>query len=174
MRKLKWHTHESLAIKKIMSARREEYIDYMTFTANARPLFTEIFGPLIGLKDEWLAQGATPEELDFSAFSYRSAMDGSVPVNTGWLGGSQEEVLEETEAHFITRDRMGRRMKLMKGVATIPLPLDYPVKNMDDWLRVKPHYAFSDTRFDLRWEATAREHINAGRVVTVGIPGGFD
>ena len=174
MRKLKWHTHESLAIKKTMSVRREEYLDYMTFTANVRPLFTEIFGPLIGLKDEWLAQGATPDELDFSAFTYRCAMDGSVPVNTGWLGGAQEEVLEETAAHFITRDRMGRRMKLMKGVATIPLPLDYPVKNMDDWLRIKSHYAFSDARFDPDWEATTRAHIDAGHVVTVGMPGGFD
>ena len=35
----------------------------MTFQRNDRPLFTEIFGPLLGLKEEWETQGATPAEL---------------------------------------------------------------------------------------------------------------
>lgn len=174
MPSLKWQTHESLAIRKSMEVRREEYLDYMTFTTKARPLFTEIFGPLIGLKDEWLAQGATAAELDFSAFRYRCPLPGSVPVNTGWMGGPREQVMEETEDYVITRDRMGRRMKLMKGKATLPLPMDYPVRTMDDWLKIKSHYAFSEARFGPEWEIVAHKHLKAGRVVTVSIPGGFD
>ena len=69
---------------------------------------------------------------------------------------------------------MGRRMKLIKGRATIPLPLDYPVRDMDDWLRVKRHYEFSEDRFAGDWERIAREHLAAGRATVVGIPGGFD
>ena len=30
---------------------REEYLDYMTFASNELPLFTEISGPIIGLKE---------------------------------------------------------------------------------------------------------------------------
>jgi len=30
-----------------------------------------------------------------------------VPVNTGWLGNQEEQILEETEDHIIARDRMG-------------------------------------------------------------------
>ena len=56
----------------------------------------------------------------------------------------------------------------------LPLPLDYPVRNMDDWLKVKDHYAFSEERFAPNWEAIARRHSAEGRVVTVHIPGGFD
>ena len=52
MRKLKWAKHSDLAIRKTPTIRREEYLDYMTFQSNERPLFTEIFGPLIGLKEE--------------------------------------------------------------------------------------------------------------------------
>ncbi len=70
--KLKWIEHKDLAIKRNPTVLREEYLDYMAFRRNARPLFTEIFGPMVGLKEEWLAQGATPEELDFSAFRYRA------------------------------------------------------------------------------------------------------
>jgi len=173
-KRLKWLTHADLAIKKTPTVSREAYLDHMTFRRNERPLFTEIFGPIVGLKEEWLAQGATPEELDFSAFRYRCEARGGVPVNTGRLGGFVPEMLEETDDVIISRDEYGRTMKLNKGVATLPLPLDHPVTTMDDWLRVKPWYAFSEARFGKDWERVAREHKAAGRVVTVSIPGGFD
>jgi len=166
--------HAQLAIKHSMEVRREEYLDYMTFKANDRPLFTEIFGPLLGLKEEWQAQGAAPDELDMSAFRYRRAAWGSIPVNTGWMGSIADEIIEETDEHIIGRDRMGRTMRLAKRAATLPLPMDYPVKNMDDWLKVKHHYAFSEERFVRGWEEKAREIRQSGRVVSVGIPGGFD
>ncbi len=167
-------SHASLAINVRPCVRREEYLDYMTFQANDRPLFTEIFGPLIGLKEEWAEQGATPEELDLTAYTFRAPMRGRVPVNTGWIGGEPEEVLEESDDYTITRDRMGRTMKLPKGYATLALPLDYPVQDMDDWLRVKHHYMFSEERFGADWEQTARDHLQAGKALVVGIPGGFD
>ena len=71
--RMKWIRHEDLAINRRPTVGREEYLDYMTFRRNDRPLFTEIFGPIVGLKEEWEAQGASPEELDFSAFQYRCA-----------------------------------------------------------------------------------------------------
>lgn len=174
MRKVKDTSHASLAVKVNCDVRREEYLDYMTFKANARPLFTEIFGPLIGLKEEWADQGATREELDLSAYRYRCPMRGGIPVNTGWMGGMKEEVIEENDEFTIVRDRMGRTMKLIKGFATIPLPLDHPVKNMDDWLKIKHHYEFSEERFGENWERIGRDHLEAGRATMAGIPGGFD
>jgi hypothetical protein len=166
--------HSPLSIRVPMTVRREEYLDYMTLRANTRPMITEIFGPLVGLPEEWAAQGATPEELDFSAFRYRAAGSGGVPVSTGWRGGEEPVLLEETEEHIITRDRMGRRMRLCKGFATLPLPLDHPVSTMEDWLRIKHHYEFSEDRFGANWEDEARAQAAAGRVVSVWIPGGFD
>jgi hypothetical protein len=168
-------SHAELAItKKVDPVGREEYLDYMTFRRLIPPLLTEIFGPLPGLKAEWAAQGASPAELDFSAFRYRCCIEGGLPVNLGWMGGEREEVLEETEEHIIARDRMGRRVKLCKGAATLPLPLDYPVANMDDWLKVRHHYEFTEERLAGEWERRAGEHLKAGRVITVGMPGGFD
>jgi uroporphyrinogen-III decarboxylase len=166
--------HASLTInRRVEQVPREEYLDYMTFRANIRPLFTELFGPLPGLREEWTAQGARPEELDFSAFRYRSAIQGGVPANTGWQGGCEEMILEETPDHIIALDRMGRRVKLVKGAASLPLPMAYPVKDMEDWRQVKQHYEFSETRFAPDWEAAAARHLQAGRVVTVGMPGAF-
>lgn len=166
--------HATLAISQAMEVERAEYLDHMTFRANVRPLFTEPFGPLLGLKEEWAAQGATPGELDMSAFRYRRPQYGQVPVNTGWQGGPDEEILETTADHILARDKYGRRVKLPIGYATLALPLDYPVTDMAGWLKVKPHYEFSEDRFTPGWEAVAREHLAVGRVVSVSIPGGFD
>src|SRR6266508_2859595 len=129
----------------------------MTFRANRRPLFTEIFGPLVGLKDEWREQGATESEIDMSAFRYRRPMWAGLPVNTGWLGEEPERILEETDDYLIARDTYGRTVKLIKHSATLPLPLDHPVRNMDDWLRVKCHYQYSEQRFGAGWEGKARQ-----------------
>jgi hypothetical protein len=166
--------HAQLNIRRTLEeVRREEYLDHMTFRANRRPLFTELFGPLVGLKEEWAAQGAGPGELDFSAFRYRDARLGGVPVNCGWMGG-RERILEETPEHILAVDRMGRRVRLIKASASLPHPLDYPVRTPADWLRVKHHYEFSEERFAPGWEKVAREHLAAGRVLAVSIPGGFN
>ncbi len=167
--------HSLLAINITHEVKREEYLDYMTFQNNERPLFTEIFGPLIGLKEEWQAQGATPSELDLSTYRFRSPARGGIPVNTGgWIGEHSREVLEDNDDYIVYKDHLGRTMKLCKGFATIPLPMDFPVKTMDDWLEIKHHYEFSEKRFGADWQERAKEHLDAGRAVSVGIPGGFD
>jgi hypothetical protein len=173
MKPARWKTHADLAIRIEPAIGREEYLDHMTFRRNDRPLFTEIFGPIIGLKEEWAEQGATPEELDFSAFRYRNECRRQVPVNTGRMGGLPEEIIEETDEVRIWRDSLGRTLKLTKETASIPLPLDFPVRNMDDWRRIKPWYEFSEGRLADGWEADARRHLDEDCVLTASIPGGF-
>lgn len=166
--------HARLAIHRSMEVRREEYLDHMTFRANIRPLFTEIFGPLIGLREEWQQQGASLEELAFQAFRYRRPMWTSLPVNCGWDTPADELVLEETDEYIIARDYYGRTVKLITSSATLPLPLDHPVRNMDDWLRIKHHYEYSVSRLGANWIPIAKQALDAGHVVSVSIPGGFD
>ena len=166
--------HDALATNQtVVQVGREEYLDYLTFKTNRRPMFIEIFGPLVGLKDEWAAQGASPQECDLSAFTYRHALSGSVPVNTGWLGG-EEKILEETEDYVTALDRMGRHVRLAKKAATVPLPMDHPVKDTADWLKIKHHYEFSEERFAPNWEDTVHRMRAEDKVITVEIPGGYD
>ena len=53
-----------------MEALRDQYLDLMTFSGGQRPLLGMLFGGMTGLEDSWRSQGATPEELDFSAFGF--------------------------------------------------------------------------------------------------------
>ena len=153
---------------------RDEYLDYMAFRAAPRPIFVELFGPLIGLEAEWRAQGASEAEIQLTAFGFDFVRRHYVAVNTGMLDGEPDVLLEETPEYRLSRDRYGRRVKLFKGRATIALPLDYPVHDMDSWRRLKPRYQAIEGRFGENWAEAAQVAHDAGALLCVGIPGGFD
>lgn len=157
-----------------MQFTRETYINLMTFGAVDRPMFVELFGPLVGLEEEWLAQGASQDEVDMVAFDWDYVPVVSCGGNTGLHGGDERVVLEETDRHIIERDELGRTMKMFKGVSTLPLPLDFPVTDMASWLRIKPLYTFQEDRID--WDAVAQAKIaqTKGALVVGQIPGAFD
>ena len=158
-----------------MRFHREEYIALMSFDGPPpRPMFVELFGLLAGVEKEWAAQGASPEELDLAAFDWDHVFVVPCGGETGVFGGPPETVVEETADYVIRRDPLGRRLKLFKGVATIPLPLDYPVHDMESWLAVKPLFAFREDRIDEEALARARADRDAGGLVVGRIPGGFD
>ncbi len=153
---------------------REEYIEYVTFKGGKRPMFVELFGPLVGLDEEWRMQGASEGEIGMTGFDWDY-----VPVvlcggNTDVFGGSEPQVLEENEEYIIETDGLGRRMKLMKGKATVPLPMDYPVKTADDWLKYKHLYVFDEKRIDWEQVEKAAHEQKNGALVVGSMPGGFD
>jgi len=153
---------------------RDEYLDLLTFRSTERQMFVELFGLLVGLDDEWRSQGATQEEIDLVAFDWDFVSTVHCPCNTFARGGLKEVVIDETEEYILKRDYLGRTMKLIKGYATIPLPLDYPVRNMDDWLAVKPMFEFCEDRIDMSRMDSVKEQRKQGSLVIANIPGGFD
>lgn len=153
---------------------REQYLELMTFGDFERPMFVELFGPLIGLPEEWRAQGASEDEINMVAFDWDYVDRLSCGVNTDLIDPQPTVVLEESDTHRIVRDGLGRTMRLDKRTATIPLPMDYPVKTMDDWLKLKHHYVYREDRIDWNQVARARQVQQEGSLVVAGIPGAFD
>ncbi len=127
---------------------REQYISLMTFDDIPRPMFTELFGPLIGLDEQWRAQGAAEDEIGMTAFDFDYVKRVDCGLRTGLMGGFEPAVLEENERFIVKRDELGRTTKLPKGYATIALPLNFPVKDRQDWERLKPFFAFTQERID--------------------------
>ena len=153
---------------------REQYIDLMTFGGSERPMFSELFGPLIGLDKEWAAQGATEDEIKMRAFDWDYVPVTGCGAITGLMGGYKPVILEDTKEYRIERDAIGRLTKLCKATATIPLPIEYPVTDMESWLKLKPFYMFDEKRIlEDRLEAAINAQKN-GALVMVPIPGGFD
>ncbi len=157
-----------------MRFHREEFLDLITFGSCRRPMFAELFGPLVGLEREWQLQGATPGELQMTAFDWDYVPYVECGGNTGLLSDGPPQTLYEDADTLLARDALGRTLKLCKAVATVPLPLDFPVRTMDDWLRLKPLFEYRPERID--WEAVGRAYAaqQQGVLVVGRIPGGWD
>ncbi|MBR0464487.1 MAG: hypothetical protein IJJ23_08925 [Clostridia bacterium] len=154
--------------------RREQYLDHMTFNHSDGELFVQLFGPLVGLTDEWAAQGATADELSLKAFGFDSVQYAWLPVNVGAMSGIKPHVILENDREIISMDERGRVVKLCKGAATIPLPQRYVVETEDDWERVKPWYAFREDRIDYEGLKRLARLQREGTLILGGMPGGFD
>lgn len=153
---------------------REEYLAHMRFQYTGREMFAELFGPLVGLEEEWAAQGATAAERDLSAFGWDSVDYAWLPVKAGPVSGIAPRVLEDTPDYTLSIDAYGRREKLCKGSATIPLPVEYPVQTMEDWQKIRHWYEFSEDRVDREALHALKKRQEAGTLILGSIPGGFD
>ena len=153
---------------------REQYIAHMHFQDTGRELFCELFGPLKQLEREWRAQGASDAEIDLSAFGFDGVDYHRLDCKTGAVTSIEPVVLSDSPEETLLRDNYGRMCKLFKNSATIALPLEYPVRTMDDWLAIKHWYAFSENRVDMDALRMAKQRQDAGALILAGMPGGFD
>ena len=153
---------------------RDEYLSHMTFRGSSREMFTELFGPLVGLDEEWRRQGATEDEISLRAFGWDGVKYSHVPARFGAVSGITPHVLEETADHIIAVDEKGGTTKLCKGKSTIALPMSFPVKTPEDWERIKPWYTFSEDRIDYDKLQQLKKQQQEGVMVIGSMPGGFD
>lgn len=153
---------------------REQYIAHCKFENTGREMFCELFGPLAALEAEWRKQGATEKEINMTAFDWDYVLKTFVAGNAFAVTGQQTVMLEDTPEYTITLDQMGRKMKLIKRSASIFLPLTHPVETMDDWLKIRHWYEFSEERID--WERIHQQKKlwEKGYLTVLELPGGFD
>lgn len=150
-----------------------EYVDLMTFNHPERPMFSELFGPIVGLPEEWRKQGATEDMIKMRAFAF----DYVPYYNLGNLDSihrPKDIVLEDTPTHYVGIDHYGRRVRMDKRTSTIPLPETYPVETMDDWLKIKHMFAYDDSRISDEEIAKAKKLQDSGVLIKSEILGGFD
>jgi uroporphyrinogen-III decarboxylase len=153
---------------------REQYLDWMTFRSGLdRPIFSELFGPLIGLPEEWRAQGATEAEIEMTAFDWDYVERVECGADVG-VRRTPPVTVSEDEENLIQRDYLGRTTQLCKKTATIPLPLDFPVKTMEDWQKLKPRFAFHEGRINREQIEKAKAAQKDGVLVRGGLLGAFD
>lgn len=153
---------------------REQYIAHCHYEFTGREMFCELFGPLVGLEDEWRRQKATAKEIALTAFDWDYVLRTQLSGDTFAITGITPMVLEDHPEFTISIDKMGRRQKLCKQSATIPLPMDYPVKTMEDWLKIKHWYTFTEERVNREELLHQKELRDKGYLTLLEVPGGFD
>ena len=152
----------------------QEYLAHMTFQYTGREFFTELFGLLIGLDDQWERQGASESERKLEAFGWDYVKYAVLPFDYSVRSGILPRIISENESERLSIDEMGRTMKLSKRCATIPLPMSYPVKSPEDWDRVKPWYRFTEDRVNVDKVKALRKMHDEGTLTVLFIPGGYD
>lgn len=153
---------------------RNEFLAHMNFEDTGKEMFAELFGLLVGLDGEWRSQGASGDELSLRAFGWDSVKYASLPVRLGPVTGKKEQVIFENDEEKILIDELGRKCRLCKKSATIALPMNYPVKTMDDWIKLKPCYTFREDRVDTEALKLLKKRQDEGTLLIGSIPGGFD
>lgn len=153
---------------------RERYLAHCRFEDTGREMFCELFGPLPGLEEEWRRQGAAEREIGLTAFDWDYVLKTELAGNCGCISGLRDVVLEDTPEETILVDRYGRRCKLCKRSATIPLPREYPVKSMEDWLKIRHWYEFREDRVDAEALKEQKALRELGYLTILWVPGGFD
>lgn len=153
---------------------REEYLSHMTFKGTKREMFTQLFGPLIGLNQQWRAQGASEDEISLKAFGWDSVKYAWVPFHTGARSGIKERILEENDRERISIDSLGRKMRLSKQCATLALPFSYPVQTPEDFEKIRGWFDFDESRIDLEALKTLKKQRAEGTLIMLDMPGGFD
>ena len=153
---------------------RELYLDLMCFGHAPRPMFVELFGPLIGLEDEWRAQGASEDEISLKAFDFDYMDLTDAGANCQILGGYAPRIIEETAEYIIESDALGRITKMIKGRATIGHCIQTPVSDWESWEAVKPFFTFNERRANMAQARAARAAQRRGTLVVSSIFGAFD
>lgn len=153
---------------------REAFLEHLCFGWTDREMAVELFGPLLGTEERWREQGAEEEEINLTAFAWDRVDCLHVPFRKEPLSGLRETVLSESETEKVIRDRMGRTTLLPKKVATLPLPLDFPMATAGDWPRVRHWFRPEASRLDLDQLDSCRRQREAGGVVRFHIWGAYD
>ena len=153
---------------------RERYIAHSRFEYTGAEMFCELFGPLKPLEEEWRRQGASAKEIAMTAFDWDYVLKTDVGCNCGAISGIDPVVISDSAEETLSIDRYGRRMRLIKKSASIPLPLSHPVETMEDWLKIKHWYTFSEERISMEGLRKAKSLWDKGYLTMLSIPGGFD
>lgn len=153
---------------------RDRYLSHMQFEDTGAEMFCELFGPLLPLEAEWKKQGASAKEIAMTAFDWDYVLRTNLAGTTGPITGIQPVQLSDNEQETLSIDLYGRKMKLIKSSATLPLPLTHPVETMDDWLKIKHWYTFSEDRIDMERLKEQKKLRDKGYLTLLSVPGGFD
>ena len=154
--------------------RREEYIAHNLFQYTGKEMFCELFGPLIGLDEEWRSQGASEEEIGLGAFEWDYVLKTQIAAKCGVMNDVQPHTIREDEDYWEGIDEYGRLSRMSKKCATLPLPQSYPVTCGEDWERIRHWYTFREDRIDMEALQNQKKLHDQGYLTFFSIPGGFD
>jgi len=88
---------------------REQYIAHCNSEFTGREMFCELFGPLVGLADEWRSQGATEKEISMEGFDWDYVNYTVLGANCGASTGVTPAVPKDSPKSTVSMNKSGCR-----------------------------------------------------------------
>lgn len=154
---------------------RERTIRTIQFQEVDELPFRHAYGLMPGVLEDWHAEGlpsSVKTEKDIYQYFGFQTRGQPLPLNVGFNPPFETRVIEETDEYRIAIDWMGRRTKVLKDYASLPLAMNFPVTDMASWQDYKRRLTFFPGRVGGNLEKVMAENIASGHVNSFG-PMGF-
>lgn len=94
----------------------------------------------------------------------------TIPLQNFYYPPFEEEILDEDKGNIVIRDSMGITMRKRKDEASVPQPMDWPVKNRDDWeeLKAEQFQIRINERLPANWNELVKEYKNREYPLSIG------
>ncbi|MFH1615590.1 MAG: uroporphyrinogen decarboxylase family protein [Planctomycetota bacterium] len=153
---------------------RERVIRTVQFKEVDELPFRHAYGLMPGVLEDWHKQGlpaSVKTEKDIYEYFGFPTRSKQLPVNVLFDPLFEENIIEETDEYRIARDFMGRTTKVIWTCSTLPVAIDWAVKDEDSWLEFKRRLRFKSSRMGNNLKKVAAENVVTGHLNTFGVMG---
>ncbi len=132
--------------------------------------FILYLGPWDETIERWKKEGFDEKTDIVSELGYDSGFQVIQGLNLGFEPAFSKEIISETETSYISRNSFGAIQEILKSNETIPKYLDYPVKTMEDWVKIKEERLNPDVpgRFPMTWKEDVKKYNNSDCIIQLG------
>ena len=154
--------------KKLQLGNRERMIRVCLNESVDRLPFWFMFGPWGETLERWRKEGLPTDNWQ-THFGFDVGFE-SLPINLGLYPDFPHTVLEEDERTRKVINNQGITLIESKEQSTIPLYIDYPIKNREDWERIREERLNPDApeRFPTNWQEVLQSMKECDVAIQVG------
>ena len=149
---------------------RERIINTVLCKKTDRLPFMHMFGPWPETIERWESEGLEDGQKWKQGFGFDAGLI-EVAVNYGYSPAYEYQILEDRGDTLIARDTFGIIAESLKVGSSIPRYIEYPVKDHDDWEKMKKERLDPDDvrRFPDNWNELIRFYNEGDVAVQLGV-----
>jgi hypothetical protein len=155
---------------------RERLIRTVQFKEVDALPFRHAYGVMPGVLDAWHQQGlptSVRTEKDIYEYFGFQIRPQPLPLNTSMDPPVESRVIEETDEYRVEMDGWGRTTKVIWTSSTLPMAIDWTVKDETSWQTFKRRLEFHAVRIGDDLEQVVAENAATGHLNSIGRMGFF-
>ena len=153
---------------------RERVIGTVRFRPVDRLPCRHAYGLMPGVLERWHSEGLpTGVQTISDQYAYFDfpPKPMPLPLQDAFDPPFESRVIEETDEYAVSIDGYNRKVKMLKRYASLPLPMEYPVRDEPTWRHYRDRLGFHSGRVGPNLETVAAENIARGHLNAFNLTG---